>query len=289
MSQNKNNSPSPHKYILAIGINYTSLNREDLALNGCIDDAESTLQLFEKRFGYTDYLKLVDRPDSLSLSLQPTRENIIRAIQYILNIMVDGDVLFIIYSGHGAQRVKIPESLIEEDGKSEVIVPLDYQTSGFIYDFQLHDLLVNNVNVMQKRIKIRVLFDACNSGTSLNLPHIYHYTLQDGQYRYRKDGQLNSKSVDILSLSDVRYTDVRYIAASDDSQDSSDIQIKSVNGKNTSYGLLTRSFQEYVGSGKPQTWGGLLRHLSETGIPKGQKPYISCQTKFDLLNEKLEF
>ena len=66
---------------------------------------------------------------------EPTRENMMAAIQSLVAGAADGDSLFFHFSGHGTQQRDTSGD--EADGMDEALVPLDYQqvclwTHGFL-------------------------------------------------------------------------------------------------------------------------------------------------------------
>ena len=58
----------------------------------------------------------------------------------------------------------------ELDGKDEALVPLDYETNGLILDDDLHSNLVMK---LPQSCKLIAFFDACHSGTIMDLPYRY--------------------------------------------------------------------------------------------------------------------
>ena len=155
------------KCALLIGINYTGT---DCHLKGCVNDIYDIYGMCKKN-NYNFFKILCD--DNLPIDhdnniiLKPTKQNIITAIKSFINNSYSGDTLYIHYSGHGSQV----KSLIndEDDGLNEVIIPLDYKTNGVISDNELRNLIV--VPLLNKKIKVRIVFDCCHSGTALDLKY----------------------------------------------------------------------------------------------------------------------
>jgi len=104
--------------------------------------------------------------------LLPTRDNILKGINWLVEGAQAGDQLFFYYSGHGSC---VPDkSGDEDDGFDETIVPVDYKfgtgEEGQIIDDDLHILLVKS---LKKGVQLTALFDSAQSATILDLPFIY--------------------------------------------------------------------------------------------------------------------
>jgi len=103
-----------------------------------------------------------DMPNSL-----PTRANIINNLLSLAKKSSPLDEVWIHYSGHGSQ---IPDKTFsEQDGLDEILVPVDYQTAGFIKDNELLDI------IKTFPCKTLLLFDACHSGTMCDLQWSFQY------------------------------------------------------------------------------------------------------------------
>jgi metacaspase-1 len=82
-------------------------------------------------YAYDDMVILTD--DQQSQLGQPTRDNIIRAMNWLVEDARPHDSLFFHYSGHGGQA--IDEDGDHIDGYDETIFPVDFQqTSQIISD-----------------------------------------------------------------------------------------------------------------------------------------------------------
>ena len=77
--------------------------------------------------------------------------------------------VFIQYSGHGTYVRDTSASQDEDDGRDECLVPLDYETRGFIPDDKINAVL----SLFPKRVTVIGLVDACHSGTMFDLPYRY--------------------------------------------------------------------------------------------------------------------
>ncbi|KAI0245292.1 peptidase C14, caspase domain-containing protein [Lactifluus subvellereus] len=85
-------------------------------------------------FGYRseDIVVLTDDSDQQDPHSNPTKSNIIRAMQWLVQDAKPNDSLFFHYSGHGGQTEDLDGD--EDDGYDEVIYPVDYETAGHIVD-----------------------------------------------------------------------------------------------------------------------------------------------------------
>ncbi|WWC69796.1 metacaspase-1 [Kwoniella pini CBS 10737] len=114
---------------LLIGINYFGTTGE---LAGCINDVHNVQKFICERFGYrpADIVMLTD--DVNDPRTLPTRDNIIRGMQWLVEGAQKDDALFFHYSGHGTQTEDLNGD--EGDDDDEAICPLDYGTAGLIVD-----------------------------------------------------------------------------------------------------------------------------------------------------------
>jgi metacaspase-1 len=95
-----------------------------------------------------------------------------------------GDSLFLHYSGHGGQKRDLDGD--EEDGMDETLCPCDYQKAGVILDDDMFRILVQPLPV---GCRLTAIFDACHSGSALDLPHMYDsmgHTIVESPRRDRK-------------------------------------------------------------------------------------------------------
>ena len=157
------------KLALLFGLNYVN---SDNKLNGCINDINNTKEMLSKHFGYI--------PENIKVltdetNVKPTYNNMIKALYNLSSRTITEtiDEVWISYSGHGSY-VKDSDG-DEDDGKDEVLVPLDYKTSGMIKDDFLHDI----ISKINKKTHVTIVIDACHSETMIDLP--YRYIQKDSQ------------------------------------------------------------------------------------------------------------
>ncbi|KAL2109170.1 hypothetical protein VUR80DRAFT_2858 [Thermomyces stellatus] len=150
---------------LLIGINYFRQRGE---LKGCINDVRnlSNFLMQKHRFRRQDMVILTD--DQRDPRSQPTRENILRAMAWLVNGAEANDSLFFHFSGHGGQTKDLDGD--EDDGYDEVIYPVDYKSAGHIVDDHMHHILVRP---LKPGVRLTAIFDSCHSGSALDLPYIY--------------------------------------------------------------------------------------------------------------------
>lgn len=150
---------------LLIGINYFGQSGE---LRGCINDTKNVSAFLMSRYGYKREDMIILTDDQPNPQLQPTKANIVRAMQWLVADAQPNDALFLHYSGHGGQAAD--EDGDEEDGSDEVIYPVDYKTAGHIVDDEIHFRVVKP---LRAGVRLTAIFDSCHSGSVMDLPYIY--------------------------------------------------------------------------------------------------------------------
>ncbi|KAI5293821.1 Ca(2+)-dependent cysteine protease [Ascosphaera acerosa] len=150
---------------LLIGINYIGQKGQ---LKGCINDVKNMSSYLNQHYGYAreDMVLLTD--DQQNPMSQPTKQNILRAMHWLVKDARPNDSLFFHYSGHGGQTPDLDGD--EDDGYDEVIYPLDFRTAGHIVDDLMHDIMVKP---LVAGVRLTAIFDSCHSGSALDLPYIY--------------------------------------------------------------------------------------------------------------------
>ncbi|WVQ83251.1 metacaspase-1 [Cryptococcus sp. DSM 104549] len=151
---------------LCIGINYIGTSS---ALAGCINDAHNVQKFLIEKHGYKteDIVMLTD--DARNSRQIPTRQNMIAAMQWLVQGAQPNDALFFHYSGHGGQTEDLDGD--EDDGFDEVIYPLDFKQNGHIVDDESeHEIMVRP---LPAGCRLTAIFDSCHSGTALDLPYVY--------------------------------------------------------------------------------------------------------------------
>ena len=242
---------NPNKLAVTIGINYKNDSDTTNDLNGCINDINDINQfLLEKCcFSSSHIYSLSDE--------EATRENIEAAIEDMVKFShrFDNAELWFSFSGHGVQK----NSFMEEDGKAELICPVDYETEGLISD---NWLKANFINKLSKTCKLFVLMDCCHSGSNLDLP----YYLEDKTVT--KVGTLVENTANVIKISGCR-----------DDQTSTDFYDYS---DKEHQGALTCAFLESnSGDRFLKRHNKIINNLKSNGFK--QKPVLSF-TRPDIIN-----
>ncbi|CEJ92012.1 Putative Metacaspase-1 [[Torrubiella] hemipterigena] len=150
---------------LLIGINYFGQRGQ---LRGCINDVRNMTSYLSEHFGYRREDMVILTDDQQNPMSQPTKQNILRAMHWLVKDARPNDSLFFHYSGHGGQTKDLDGD--EPDGYDEVIYPVDFRQRGHITDDEMHRIMVQP---LQAGVRLTAIFDSCHSGTALDLPYIY--------------------------------------------------------------------------------------------------------------------
>jgi hypothetical protein len=93
----------------------------------------------------------------------PTYENMVKAIESVTEDASPGDLVYIHYSGHGANVATTMPQLKGEKGIDEALVPTDIRTGGrYLRDIEIATLLSAMV---QRGLIVTVTLDCCHSGS----------------------------------------------------------------------------------------------------------------------------
>ncbi|KFA60591.1 hypothetical protein S40285_08909 [Stachybotrys chlorohalonatus IBT 40285] len=150
---------------LLVGINYFGQRGQ---LRGCINDVRNMTAYLSQNFGYKREDMVILTDDQQNPMSQPTKQNILRAMHWLVKDARPNDSLFFHYSGHGGQTKDLDGD--EPDGYDEVIYPVDFRQNGHIVDDEMHRIMVTP---LQAGVRLTAIFDSCHSGTALDLPYIY--------------------------------------------------------------------------------------------------------------------
>ncbi|KAJ7268509.1 caspase domain-containing protein [Mycena rebaudengoi] len=244
---------------LCIGINYRGQNHE---LRGCINDAKHVFSFLVRRKGYRPEDIVVLTDDSPHRRSQPTRQNIIDAMRWLVRDAHMHDALFFHYSGHGGQTPDLDGD--EVDGYDEVIYPVDYKRNGHIVDDEMNVLMVKP---LPTGCRLTAVFDSCHSGTVLDLPYIYssHGRLK-GTHVSARARQRKATEADVISLSGCK-----------DEQTSADTFSGGV-----AVGAASHAFIKVVEEHPRASYQELLHHIRLILHPKfSQKPQLSSSHPID--------
>jgi len=158
-------TPTNKKFAVLIGINYVGTDNE---LNGCINDANHLKTFLIEKCNYLPQNILMLADDGVNT--KPTKQNIINTFNTLINKAVNEQFteLWFSYSGHGSYLTDTNGD--ENDGKDEVLCPVDFDTSGMIVDDFIY---ANLVCKLPKTVTLFALMDCCHSGTVFDLPLLY--------------------------------------------------------------------------------------------------------------------
>lgn len=161
------------KRALLVGINYYG---QQGALTGCHNDVYSVQHYLKTVQGYKDQhiVLLADAPHAKHLS--PTKHEIIRALQLLVQDSMPGDAVYFHYSGHGGLLFPEANDFKAKSYKGyndETIYPVDHAYAGQITDFSLFR---HFVQPMRAGVRVTVVMDCCHCGTVLELPYSFQPT-----------------------------------------------------------------------------------------------------------------
>ena len=189
-----------------MGLNYRGTNNQ---LNGCINDTLNLKNfLVNNKFFLENELTLMN--DDCKDELYPNKQNMLNAFESLVKFANDNSdksniYMFLSYSGHGAYIRDTSGD--EDDGRDEVLCPLDCDTNGYIVDDYLKknfiDRLPSNVNLV-------LMIDACHSGTAFDLK--YNMVVNNSNtYKMTRDTHSKCSVVMISGCTDLQTSADAYI------------------------------------------------------------------------------
>ncbi|CAL4939734.1 unnamed protein product [Urochloa decumbens] len=152
------------KRALLVGVSYTGTPHE---LRGTVNDVKEMRRILVDKFGYPSGCILELTEMERDLSRVPTRQNLLRAMRWLVDGCASGDSLVFHFAGHGVQHVDLKGD--EVDGYNEALCPVDFRRSGNILDDEINETLVRPVG---RGVKLHAIVDTCHSGTILDLPYL---------------------------------------------------------------------------------------------------------------------
>jgi hypothetical protein len=156
------------KKALLVGINYT--NTLHPQLHGCIDDIVNINELLVDNFNYDINNITLLRDDVDNMSTIPTRINILTHLSNLVKQSANLSEIWFHYSGHGSQINAVTNG--KYNNLNEVILPVDFQTNGYIIDDEIYNIIKN------VKCKMILVFDSCHSGSICELQWSFLYTGQ---------------------------------------------------------------------------------------------------------------
>lgn len=141
------------KRALLIGINKYRIDGADL--RGCVNDVKNIESVLTKYCGFpaASIKKLIDT--------QATKKKIEAGIKDLLKNAKAGDVLFLHYSGHGANTPDLNGD--EDDFRDEILCPTDLDWKDPLTD----DWLRTTIDAsMRPKVNLTIVMDCCHSGSN---------------------------------------------------------------------------------------------------------------------------
>ena len=171
---------------LLIGNNYPG---SSCPLAGCVNDVTDVRGFLVDVKGWA--------AGDVDLKTEATKLTIVQSLSALaLASWTQGlDVVYIHYSGHGTQVRDANGD--EADGLDEAICPADFERAGMVTDDFLNGIMCRSFN---PRTKVRVVFDACHSGSCLDLA----FTCAGGGTKATQDRHAKRAAGDVQLLSGCR-------------------------------------------------------------------------------------
>lgn len=209
---------------LFMGLNYSGSSHQ---LNGCINDSINLTEFLVKNGYFEEDELILMNDEKKGTELYPTGDNMWRQLDKLVELANNNQdkqvLLFWAYSGHGSYFYD--RNGDENDGRDEVLCPLDCQENGCITDDDLKKYFIDRLT---SNVKLFILIDACHSGTMVDLRYNY---ITD--YNYCKFNM----------YSNVTECEVVMISGCKDSQTSSDAYLFDKENSNYEYqGAMTAAF-----------------------------------------------
>jgi len=165
-----NENPGGPKRALIVGCDYPG---KIGTLRAGVADAQQWARFFMKRCGLAeqDIRLLSDDPNQYQQKARPdcvvaTRDNILRAVQWLVARSAHGDQLFFVFCGHGAQIVT--EEYAGQKLCENACVPTDVCEGGdqprVVSDTDIHKAL----QAVPSGAQVTLIYDACHAGRPLD-------------------------------------------------------------------------------------------------------------------------
>ncbi|XWS54517.1 hypothetical protein CRYUN_Cryun10bG0096200 [Craigia yunnanensis] len=216
------------KRALLCGVNYSG---RSYRLKGSINDVKCMRYLLVEKLGFPNDSILMLTEDETDPFKIPTKQNIRKALRWLVYGCQSGDSLVFRFSGHGTRQIDYNQD--EVDGYDEALCPLDHETEGNIIDDEINDTIVRP---LPRGATLHAIIDACHSGTVLDLPFVCRMN-KEGFYIWedQRNPLFYKGTSGGLAFS---------FSACDDNQTSADTT--AFTGTNTRTGAMTFSFIQAV-------------------------------------------
>jgi len=207
------------KKALCIGVNYAGTDAE---LRGCVNDALQWVQVLTKSLNFKrrNVVAMIDEYPSGEMVdehdedySRPTKENIMEALDWLVQDVTEGDVLLFAFSGHCTQ---VPDSSTssEDDKLDEAICPIDWDEFewGVVpYRLITDEILHQYFAKLPGGVLLTVVIDGCIAGAPFEVPlridfehpdrEIENLPVTQGEYReyrFNCDTWLQNQHVNAL-------------------------------------------------------------------------------------------
>ncbi|XP_015578879.2 metacaspase-1 [Ricinus communis] len=259
-------SITSRKRALLIGITYTKWKHK---LKGTVNDVKNMRKLLIETYGFQKENILVLTEEETGPEFAPTKKNIQKSLNWLVEGCQAGDSLVFYFSGHGLRQPDFNDD--ELDGYDETICPADFLEEGMILDNDINSTIVWP---LPKGVTLHSIVDACHSGTILDLVHIYDR--EKKKWRDNSPPNGTRKHTDGgLAIS---------ISACEDNQMAADTTAFSEKGMN---GALTYILIEIVKRHPGPTYGDLIDLIHETIDAVNRSGCVPVRIIRSMLNNKL--
>ncbi|KAJ4827450.1 hypothetical protein Tsubulata_032969 [Turnera subulata] len=215
-------------------------------VKGSINDVNCMKYFLVERLGFPIESVLMLTENEPNPSMIPTKENIRRALRWLVQGCQPGDSLLFHFSGHGSRQKDYNND--EVDGFDETLCPVDFETEGMIIDDEINRTIVNP---LPPGVTLHAIIDSCYSATVLDLPFVCKMN-REGYYMW--EDQTSS------SFKGTRGGLAVCFSACEDDQISADT---TAFAGNTSTGALTFSFLQAMQNEPVVTYGRLLNSMRQ--------------------------
>ncbi|KAL9242607.1 hypothetical protein vseg_016593 [Gypsophila vaccaria] len=270
----------PRKRAVICGIVYRDSEDE---LKGCINDAKTIKNLLIHRFHFPESHILMLTEEERDPNKKPTKQNIRKAMTWLVNGVRAGDSLVFYYSGHG-QQLKDRDG-DEVDGFDEYIWPVDFEDNGKISDDEINATIVRPI---PHGAKLTAIIDSCSSATMLDLPYLCQLN-RSGKSEWKDQRPKNNV------WKGTSGGEVVAISGCDDHDTSAETPWE------TKSGAMTHCFVQAIKRGHGNTYGSLLtamrdaihaiKEVDEEGhlVPLTQVPQLSANKRFEIFSKPFSF
>ncbi|KAH9697738.1 metacaspase-1 [Citrus sinensis] len=175
-------SSRPSRRAVLCGVSY---NKGKFRLKGTINDVRNMRDLLINSFKFQEEGIIVLTEEEKDEMYSPTKKNIQKALEWLVNDCRKGDSLVFYFSGHGLRQPDFNND--ETDGFDETICPVDFLKEGMIIDNDINSIIVKP---LKEGVTLHAIVDACHSGTILDLEMTWEDNRPPSGARKATDGGL---------------------------------------------------------------------------------------------------